>query len=77
VHYHNTIAKPTIAENAGEQPADAEGEHFANPGGDVDPNEATPNPQNSPGSNQPTGNIFATPPSQHSEETHSGPLRFS
>ena len=36
--------------------------------------EATPSPQGNLGA--PTGHNFATPPSQHSEETFGGPLRF-
>ena len=76
VHYPSTIAEPTMEENAGDLPAGAEGEQSADQGGVVDPNEATPNPHNSPGSNQPAAGIFATPRSQHSEETFGGPLRF-
>ena len=76
VHYKSTIPDPTMEGNAGDLPAEEEGEQFADQGGDVDHNEATPNPPNSPGSNQPAAVIFATPPSQHSEETFGGPLRF-
>ena len=76
VHYKSTVPDPTMEGNVGDLPAEEEGEQFADQGGDVDPNEATPNPQNSPGSNQPAAGIFATPPSQHSEETFGGPLRF-
>ena len=76
VHYPSTIAEPTMEENAGDLPAGAEGEQSADQGGVVDPNEVTPNPHNSPGSNQPAVGNFATPPSQHSEETFGGPLRF-
>lgn len=38
--------------------------------------EATPNSQNSPGSTAAQGGIFATPPSQDSENTYGGTLRF-
>jgi len=69
VNYKITVPDPTMEGNAGDLPAEEEGEQFADQGGDVDPNEATPNPQNSPGSNQPAAGIFATPPSQHSEKT--------
>ena len=63
VHYKSTVPDPTMEGNVGDLPAEEEGEQFADQGGDVDPNEATPKPQNSPRSNQPAAGIFATPPS--------------
>jgi len=67
---------PTIEEIAVEPAAENQGGGFGEPEGVVQPNAATPSPHNTPESNQAPAVNWATPPSDHSEETFGGPLRF-
>ena len=62
------IEEVPVAGEEGGAPVDQDGV--------VDHDDAIPTPQNSPGTPGAQHEIFATPPSQHSEETFGGPLRF-
>jgi len=81
VHYELSDQNPTTgqnaenADNAGTPVATQGGDSPADQGGNVTHNHS-PNSPNAPGSNAAPAMQYATPPSQHSEDTYGGPLRF-